>query len=67
MSRYGVFSAVFSSNVGKYGTEKIPNLDTFHAVIGYDDWIVKFIDGFCLYFVVRFFHYLLSCQSLYDH
>ena len=35
-SKYGVFSgpyfSVFSSNGGKYGPEKIPYLDTFHAV-----------------------------------
>ena len=46
MSKYGVFSGpyfpafglnkerygVFSPNVGKYGPEKAPYLDTFHAV-----------------------------------
>ena len=30
MFRYGVFSG---SNTGKYGTEKTPYLDTFHAVL----------------------------------
>ena len=30
MFRYGVFSG---PNTGKYGTEKTPYLDTFHAVI----------------------------------
>ena len=37
MSKYGVFSGpyfpVLSPNSGKYGPEKIPCLDTFHAVI----------------------------------
>ena len=36
MSKYGVFSdpyfPVFSPNAGKYGVEKTPYLDTFHAV-----------------------------------
>ena len=50
MSKYGVFSdpyfpafglstkkycvSVFSPNAGKYGPEKTPHLDTFHAVTG---------------------------------
>ena len=37
MSKYGVFSGqyfpVFSPNTGKYGQEKTPFLETFHAVI----------------------------------
>ena len=28
-----IFSATFSPNMGKYGPEKTPYLDTFHAVI----------------------------------
>ena len=36
LSKYGVFSgpsfAVFSPNTEKYGPEKTPYLDTFHAV-----------------------------------
>ena len=45
MSKYGVFSGpyfpifglnteiyIFSPNIGKYGPEKTPYLDTFHAV-----------------------------------
>ena len=36
MSKYGVFSGPyfpeFSPNTGKYGPEKAPYLDTFHAV-----------------------------------
>ena len=36
VSKYGVFSGpyfpVFSPNAGKYGPEKSPYLDTFHAV-----------------------------------
>ena len=36
MSKYGVISTlyfpVFSPNTGKYGPEKTPYLDTFHAV-----------------------------------
>ena len=36
VSKYGVFSgsyfSVFSPNTGKYGLEKTPYLDTFHAV-----------------------------------
>ena len=34
--KYGVFSGlyynVFGMNIGKYGSEKTPYLDTFHAV-----------------------------------
>ena len=30
--RYTPYLAVFSPNVGKYGPEKTPYLDTFHAV-----------------------------------
>ena len=37
MYKYGVFSgpylSVFSQNAGKYGPEKTPYLDTFHALI----------------------------------
>ena len=37
VSKYGVLSGpyfpVFSPNTGKYGPEKTPYLDTFHAVI----------------------------------
>ena len=44
--KYGVFSGlyfpVFSPNTGKYGPEKYPYLDTFHAVYGDK----KFFDGF---------------------
>ena len=36
MSKYGVFSgpyySVFGLNTGKYGPEKAPYLNTFHAV-----------------------------------
>ena len=36
VAKYGVFSGpyfpVFSPNAGKYGPEKTPYLDTFHAV-----------------------------------
>ena len=42
VSKYGVFSGpyfpVFSPNTGKYGPEKTPYLDTFHAVL-----TVKFV------------------------
>ena len=33
--KYGVFShlSVFSPNAGKYGPEKTPYLDTFHAYV----------------------------------
>ena len=37
MSKYGVFPGpyfpVFRLNTGKYGREKLPSLDTFHAVL----------------------------------
>ena len=40
MSKYEVFSGpyfpVFGLNAGKYGTEKTPYLDTFHAVYMFD-------------------------------
>ena len=39
MSKYGVFSGpyfpVFGLNTGKYGPEKTPYLDTFHAVVSF--------------------------------
>ena len=31
--RYSPYLSVFSSNAGKYGPEKTPYLNTFHAVI----------------------------------
>ena len=38
VSKYGVFSGPYFSvlglNTGKYGPEKTPYLDTFHAVLG---------------------------------
>ena len=44
--KYGVFSGLyfpaFSPNTGKYGPEKYPYLDTFHAVYGDK----QFRDGF---------------------
>ena len=30
---YGPYFSVFSPNAGKYGPEKAPYLDTFHAVL----------------------------------
>ena len=43
MSKYGVISSsyflVFRLNTGKYGTEIIPHLDTFHVVYVID-WIL---------------------------
>ena len=37
VSKYGVFSGpyfpLFSPNTGKYGSEKTPFLETFHAVV----------------------------------
>ena len=43
MSKYGVISTsyflVFGLNTGKYGTEIIPHLDTFHVVC-LIDWIL---------------------------
>ena len=53
VSKYGVFSGpyflVFSPNTGKYGPEKTPYMDTFHAVLfslepgctTSDNWIQK--------------------------
>ena len=47
VSKYGVFNgpyfSVFSPNRGKYGPEKTPHLDTFHAV-SYFRYI-----AFCIY------------------
>ena len=47
MSKYGVFSGpyfpVFSPNTGKYGPEKTPHLDIFHAVsytLDWGDWMI---------------------------
>ena len=34
MRRDNSYLSVFSSNVGKYGPEKTPYLDTFHAMVG---------------------------------
>ena len=45
MSKYGVFSGpyfpVFSPNTGKYRPEKIPYLDTFHAVLYFEKLSIK--------------------------
>ena len=35
------YISVFSSNAGKYGPEKTPYLDTFHAVILKLNWIAE--------------------------
>ena len=43
MSIYGVFSGL---NAGKYGPEKTPYLDTFHAVIHYMSRIKKCFKDF---------------------
>ena len=48
MSKYGVISGpyfpVFGLNTGKYGPERTPDLNTFHAVkqiVGYIDyWLI---------------------------
>ena len=34
--KFAEYISVFSSNTGKYGTEKTPYLDTFHAVINFE-------------------------------
>ena len=45
VSKYGVFSGpyfpAFGLNTGKYGPEKTPYLDTFHAVYYKKHWIMK--------------------------
>ena len=52
---------VFSSNTGKYGPEKTPYLDTFHAVLGF----VSFF-GFIATNICRSKHILKNChQSVY--
>ena len=47
MSKYGVFSGphfpVFGLNIGKYGPEKIPYLDTFHTVLNLRIFANRFI------------------------
>ena len=47
MSKYGVFSGpsfpVFSPNTGKYGPEKTPYLDSFHAVQTIGNSILSFL------------------------
>ena len=40
MSKYGVFSG---PNTGKYGPEKTPYLDTFHAVYGFCKHVFYFM------------------------
>ena len=66
VSKYGVFSgpyfpafglntpylSVFSLNVGKYGLEKTPYLDTFHAVLKEEKiiaWLNWCIWVYCIY------------------
>ena len=34
-TEYGEYLFVFSPNTGKYGPEKTPHLDTFHAVTNF--------------------------------
>ena len=45
VSKYGVFSgpyfSVFGPNAGKYGPEKTPYMDAFHAVISKKDSLIR--------------------------
>ena len=61
VSKYGVFSITyfpsFSPNVGKYGTEKTPYLDTFHAVeheMHHND-ALQYFSAVCKYLVYLFY------------
>ena len=53
VSKYGVFSGpyfpVFGLNTGKYGPEKTPYLDTFHAIRVYNSANISILDNqmFC--------------------
>ena len=64
VSKYGVFfwsvfsrirteygEIVFSPNAGKYGPEKTPYLDTFHAVLSYLS-VVFSVSFFCFLFLL---------------
>ena len=74
MSKYRVFSGpyfpVFSPNTGKYGPEKTPYLDTFHA----KNWkaqffVVKVYQSLSTQ-VLSFFHRLrnsLTCLKIWLH
>ena len=37
----GLYFPVFGLNTGKYGPEKTLYLDTFHAVIGANEWLTE--------------------------
>ena len=37
----GLYFPVFGMNTGKYGPEKTLYLDTFHAVIGANEWLTE--------------------------
>ena len=51
VSKYGVFSgpyfSVFGLNTGKYGPEKIPYWDTFHAVTYLGSCQASIMELFC--------------------
>ena len=63
LSRYGVFS---SPNRGKYGSEKTPYLDTFHAV----SWLVEdlfdstFLEIFSSVYPMKMKHCTIDTQLI---
>ena len=75
MSKYGVFSgahfSIFSPNMGKYGLEKTPYLDTFYVMLRNSNskWCWKFLTFFSVFWG-KFLEFCEATQSytsaLYD-
>ena len=53
---YGVNLGNFSPNLGKYGLEKTPYLDTFHAVQYTNTIAFEFNRNICLYYLNKIFN-----------
>ena len=58
VSKYEVFWSVFSPNTGKYGPEKTPYFDTFHAML------LDTRSKNCLVLVAKFTRHLEKSTSL---
>ena len=57
MRRDTPYLSVFSQNAGKYGPEKTPHLDNFHAVhflqLNHLPWVIQYCLSFCFFFFFK--------------
>ena len=57
MRRDTPYLSVFSQNAGKYGPEKTPYLDNFHAVhflqLNHLPWVIQYCLSFCFFFFFK--------------